>query len=178
MQDLDEDVEGMQSTIYFLQNELKRCKVSVQSTESKETNLKTVVNGVKSDSDSTIIETPSISTTETPTLLEESKPENKPSKPDKSKEPKNSNDKKSSQHKVKKSRQLLAEGTDQSGKIHKAHKSKHKSDGSKGEEKRNKSEKRTHGKDEVSKKSKSDKPKNTDVKTPIATVNNGLHNGS
>ncbi|XP_025421072.1 pre-mRNA-splicing regulator female-lethal(2)D-like isoform X2 [Sipha flava] len=179
LQDLDEDVEGMQSTIYFLQNELKRCKELVQNTESKESNSKTIVNGIKSDSDSTIIiNTLPISKTETPTLLEESKLESKPSKPDKSKDPKNANINKSNQLKVKKSRSLLAEGTDQSGKINKTHKSKHKSDCSKSEEKRNKSEKRTHSKGEVvHKKSKNDRPKSTDVKTPISTVN-GLPNGS
>lgn len=178
LQDLDEDVEGMQSIIYFLQNEIKRCKAPVQNTESKEINSKTV-NGIKSDNGSTIIDSPLISKAETSTLVEESKPESKPSKPEKSKDPKNLNDNKNNQHKVKKSRPQVAEGTDLSGKMHKAHKSKHKKDGSKSEEKRNKSEKRTHSKGEiVHKKSKSDKSKSTDVKTtPIATVN-GLPNGS
>lgn len=178
MQDLDEDVEGMQSTIYFLQNELKRYKELVQNTESKEINSKTV-NGIKSDSDNTIIvDTLPLPKTETPTLLEESKTESKSNKSEKSKDSKNVNDNKSNQLKVKKTRPLLAEGIDQNGKIHKTHKSKHKSNGSKSEEKRNKSEKRTHSKGEGGhKKSKTDRPKSTEVKTPIATIN-GLSNGS
>lgn len=181
LQDLDEDVEGMQSTIYFLQNELQKTKASVQSTintKINETNSKAVVNGIKND-DVIDTETPlSTSKTETSTQLIETKPDNKLNKHEKPKDSKQSNDIKSNQPKVKKTLSTVAEGTDKSEKNLKVHKSKHKSDGNKKEEKRIKSEKRNHSKDEVvPKKSKNDKPISTEVKPPVAEIN-GLPNGS
>jgi len=179
LQDLDEDVEGMQSTIYFLQNELQKCKASLQSTnntENKETNPKSIVNGIKKE-DVTTTEILTKSKTEIPTQLVKTKPDNKSSK-HKPKDSKQLSDDKSNKPKVKKIRPATAEGTDQSGQPPKVHKSKHKSDGSKTEDKRKKSEKRPHSKGEiVHKKSKSELPKSTEVKTPVE-VNNGLPNGS
>lgn len=178
LQDLDEDVEGMQSTIYFLQNELQKCKTSVQNTnntDNKETNQKTVVNGIKKE-DTT--ETPQVTQIEVSTQLVKTKSDSKSEKHNKSKDSKHSKDSKGNLPKVKKSRPVTLEGTDQSGNNLKVHKSKHKSDGCKSEEKRIKSEKRTHKKEEVvHKKSKSERPKSTEVKTPVAVIN-GLPNGS
>lgn len=180
LQDLDEDVEGMQSTIYFLQNELQKCKTSVQNTnntDNKETNPNTVVNGIKKE-DSNTTETSQATQIEIPTQLVKTKPDSKSGKHNKSKDSKHSKDSKSNLPKVKKSRPVILEGTDQSGNNQKVHKTKHKSDGSKSEEKRIKSEKRTHKKDEVvHKKSKSERPKSTEVKAPVAVIN-GLPNGS
>ncbi|XP_022173365.1 pre-mRNA-splicing regulator female-lethal(2)D isoform X2 [Myzus persicae] len=179
LQDLDEDVEGMQSTIYFLQNELQKCKASVQNTnntENKETNLKSIVNGIKTI-DVTTTEISPKSKTDVPTQLVKTKPDKKSSKHSKPKDTKQSSDK-SNKPKVKKIQPAVAEGTDQSGLPPKIHKSKHKSDGSKNEDKRKKSEKRPHSKGEVvHKKSKSELPKSTEVKTPVEVVN-GLPNGS
>lgn len=180
LQDLDEDVEGMQSTIYFLQNELQKCKASVQSTnntENKETNPKSIVNGIKKD-EVTTTETLTHSKTEIPTQLVKTKSDNKSSKHSKPKDSKQLIDDKSNKPKVKKIRPATAEGTDESGQPPKVHKSKHKSDGSKTEDKRKKSEKRTHSKGEiVHKKSKSELPKSIEVKTPVEIVN-GLPNSS
>lgn len=180
LQDLDEDVEGMQSTIYFLQNELQKCKTSVQNTnnsENKETTPKVVVNGIKKD-DISNSDTPQVSKTEIPNELVTKKPDNRSSKHNKSKDSKHSKDSKSNLLKVKKSRPVILEATDQSGNNLKVHKSKHKSEGSKSGEKRIKSEKRTHKKDEVvPKKLKSDRPKSTEVKPPVEVIN-GLSNGS
>lgn len=178
LQDLDEDVEGMQSTIYFLQNELQKCKASVQNinnTENKETSTKAVVNGIKSDDVVTPV-THIVTKTVIPLQSIEKILDSKSSKPDKSKDSKHLNECKP---KVKKSRPVqIIEGIDKSGKPPKVHKSKHKSDGSKSEEKRIKSEKRPNCKDEVvHKKPKSDRPKSTEVKTPVTAVN-GLPNGS
>lgn len=178
---MDEDVEGMQSTIYFLQNELKKYKPSVQnsdSTEKKESTSKALVNGNKKKDDIIASETPSISEIKTPIIVE-SKSDNKSSKHVKSKDP-NLLNCKSSQPKVKKSRSAIPEkNADQSRKIPKVHKSKHKSDGSKTEEKRNKSEKRPHNQGEVVlKKTKGDRPKSTEVNTPVTTANGLLPNGS
>jgi len=180
LQDLDEDVEGMQSTIYFLQNELQKCKASVQiinNTENKETNPISIVNGIKKD-DVTTTKISPISKTEIPTQLVKPKPDNKSSKHKKPKDTKQLSDDKSNKPKVKKIRPAISEGTNQSGQPPKVHKSKHKSDGSKNEDKRKKSEKRPHGKGEVvHKKSKSELPKSTEVMTPVEVVN-GLPNGS
>lgn len=180
LQDLDEDVEGMQSTIYFLQNELKKYKPTVQnsgSTEKKETNSK-ALNGIKKKDDIIASETPSISEIKTPIIVE-SKSDNKSSKHVKPKDP-NLINCKSSRPKVKKSRPAIPEkNADQSGKIPKVHKSKHKSDGSKTEAKHNKSEKRPQSQGEVVlKKTKGDRPKSTEVNTPVTTVNGLLPNGS
>ncbi|XP_027846634.2 pre-mRNA-splicing regulator female-lethal(2)D isoform X2 [Aphis gossypii] len=181
LQDLDEDVEGMQSTIYFLQNELKKYKASVQSTNNsanKETNPKSNVNGIKKD-DINMTAMSAKSKTETPTQLVKNltKPDNKSSKHKKPKDSKKL-DGQSNNPKVKKIQTVIAEGTDQSELLLKVHKSKHKSDGSKNEDKRKKSEKRTHSKGEVvHKKSKSELPKSIEVKTPVEVVN-GLPNGS
>lgn len=180
LQDLDEDVEGMQSTIYFLQNELQKCKTSVNtnSTNKKEANPKTVVNGIKKE-DINSTETPQVTPVEVPTQLVKTKPDSKSDKHNKSKDSKHSKDSKSNLPKVKKSRPVVLEGTDQSENNLKVHRSKHKSDGSKSEEKRIKSEKRTHKKDEVvHKKSKSERPKSTEVKISPVAVINGLPNGS
>jgi len=178
LQDLDEDVEGMQSTIYFLQNELQKCKASIQSTnnaENKEINPKSIVNGIKKD-DTTTTETSKKSKTDIPTQSIKTKP-NKSSK-HKPKDSKQLSDDKSNKPKVKKIRPATAESVDQSGQPPKVHKSKHKSDESKTEDKRKKSEKRPHSKGEVvHKKPKSELPKSTEVKTPIEVVN-GLPNGS
>lgn len=180
LQDLDEDVEGMQSTIYFLQNELKKFKTSVQNTnntDNKETNQKTVINGIKKE-DINTTETPQVKPIDVPAQLVKTKPDSKSNKHNKSKDSKHSKNSKSNLPKVKKSRPVILEGTDQSVNNLKVHKSKHKSDGSKNEEKRIKSEKRTHKTDEVvHKKSKSERPKSTEVKTPVAVIN-GLPNGS
>lgn len=178
LQDLDEDVEGMQSTIYLLQNELQKCKASIQltnSTENKEIDPKAVINGIKkeniSDSDTNLISKP-----ETPVQLVETKHINV-NKHDKPKSSKLLKDCKSNQPKEKKTRPTITEGTDQNAKNSKVNKSRHKSDACKKEEKHIKSEKRAHSKDEVLlKKSKSDLPKSTEV-TPIAAIN-GLLNGS
>jgi len=173
LQDLDEDVEGMQSTIYLLKNELQKCKASMQNSEHKKTNPKTAVNGIKKEA---VInpETPSISKSETPKQLVEIKSDVKLSKHDKSKDSKLLNCKKN-RPKVKKSQPAIAESTVvQSGKIPKVH----KSGGSKSEGKRKKSEKRSQSKSEVVlKKSKSDQSKSTEVNTPV-TVINRLPNGS
>lgn len=173
LQDLDEDVEGMQSTIYLLKNELQKCKASMQNTEHKKTNPKTVVNGIKKESVITS-ETPSVSKLETPKQLVKVQPDIKLSKHDKSKDSKLLHCK-SNKHKVKKSHSTLTESTVvQSVKIPKVH----KSDGSKSEEKRKKSEKRPQSKSEVVlKKSKSDQSKSTDVIAPETAIN-GLSNGS
>lgn len=182
LQDLDEDVEGMQSTIYFLQNELQKYKASVQSTNNsanKETNLKSNVNGIKKD-DINMTLMSAKSKTETPTQLVKNltKPDNKSSKHKKPKDSKKLADGQSNNAKVKKIQTVIAEGTDQSKLPPKVHKSKHKSDGNKNEDKRKKSEKRTHNKGEVvHKKSKSELPKSIEVKTPVEVVN-GLPNGS
>lgn len=180
LQDLDEDVEGMQSTIYFLQNELQKSKASVQSTnntENKETNPTSIVNGIKKV-DVTTSETLTKSKTEIPTQLVKTKPDIKSSKHKKPKDSKQLGDDKSNKPKVKKIRPATAESTDQCGQPPKVHKIKHKSDGSKTEDKRKKSEKRPHSKGEiVHKKSKSELPKSTEVKTPVEVVN-GLPNGS
>ncbi|XP_008187985.1 pre-mRNA-splicing regulator female-lethal(2)D [Acyrthosiphon pisum] len=180
LQDLDEDVEGMQSTIYFLQNELQKWKASVRSinnTENKETNPISIVNGIKKDDDTTTEISPK-SKTDIPTQLVKTKPDNKSSKHSKPKDTKQLSDDKSNKLKVKKIRPAIAEGTDQKGQPPKVHKSKHKSDGSKNEDKRKKSEKRPHSKGEVvHKKSKSELPKSTEVETPVEVVN-GLPNGS
>jgi len=140
LQDLDEDVEGMQSTIYFLQNELQKCKASIQSinnTENKETNTISIVNGIKKDDVNTTEISPK-SKTEIPTQLVKIKSGNKSSKHNKPKETKQLSDDKNNKTKVKKIRPTIVEGTDQSGQPPKVHKSKHKSDGSKNEEKRKK----------------------------------------
>jgi len=173
LQDLDEDVEGMQSTIYLLKNELQKCKASVKNTEHKKTNSKAVVNGIKKEAVVTQ-ETPSVSKSETPKQLVEINPDIKLSKHDKSKDSKLLNCK-SNQPKVKKSRPAKAESTVvQSGKVPKVH----KSDSSKNVEKRKKSEKRPQSKsDVVIKKSKSDQSKSTEVKAPVTAIN-GLPNGS
>lgn len=180
LQDLDEDVEGMQSTIYFLQNELQKCKASVQSinnTENKETNPISIVNGLKKDDVSKTEISPK-SKTEIPTQLVKTKSDNKSSKHNKPKNTKQLSDDKNKKPKVKKIRPAVTEGIDQSGQPPKVHKSKHKSDGNKNEDKRKKSEKRPHSKGEVvHKKSKSELPKSTEVKTIIEVVN-GLPNGS
>lgn len=176
LQDLDEDVEGMQSTIYLLQNELQKCKASIQhtnSTENKEIDPKAVINGIKKENVSNT-DTTLISKTETPVHLVETKVVNKHDKP---KDPKHLKDCKSNQPKEKKPRPAITEGKDQSTKNSKVHKSRHKSDTSKKEEKHIKSEKRAHSKDEVLlKKSKSDQSKSPEV-TPVAAIN-GLINGS
>lgn len=180
LQDLDEDVEVMQSTIYFLQNELQKYKANVQNTNStnnKETNSKAVVNGIPQN-DVTNSKIPSVSKTETSTQVVEIKSSSKSRKHVKSKDSKQLNDCTSNQPKEKKSQPIVTDGTDQSGKNPKIHKTKHKSDGSKSEVKRIKSEKRSHNKDKVVlKKSKSDRPKSTEIKTPVTTIN-GLPNGS
>lgn len=182
LQDLDEDVEGMQSTIYFLQSELQKYKASVQSTNNsanKETNPKSNVNGIKKD-DITMTAMSAKSKTETPIQLVKNltKPDIKSSKHKKPKDSKKLTDGQSNNSKVKKIQTVIAEGTDQSELPPKVHKSKHKSDGSKNEDKRKKSEKRTHSKGEmVHKKSKSELPKSIEVKTPVEVVN-GLPNGS
>ncbi|XP_015370775.1 PREDICTED: pre-mRNA-splicing regulator female-lethal(2)D [Diuraphis noxia] len=180
LQDLDEDVEGMQSTIYFLQNELQKCKASVQSTnntENKETNPKSIVNGIKKDEDTTT-ETLTKSKTEIPSRLVKTNSDNKSNKHSKPKDSKQLNDDISNKPKVKKIRPATVEGTDQSEQLPKVHKSKHKSDDTKTDDKRKKSEKRAHSKDEiVHKKSKSELPKNIEVKTPVEVIN-GLPNGS
>lgn len=182
LQDLDEDVEVMQSTIYFLQNELKKNKASVQNTDdsaNKETNSKAVFNGMKQDN---VIskETPSISKTETSTQIVLTKSDIKSSKHSKSKDSKHLNDSKSNQSKQKKSRPAVeTDNTDHSGKISKIHKSKHKSDGSKSDQESIKSEKRSHNKDKVVlKKPKSDQTKSIEVPTAVTTIINGLPNGS
>lgn len=180
LQDLDEDVEGMQSTIYFLQNELQKCKTSGQNTnntENKDTNPKSIVNGVKKDDVATTEMSPK-SKTEIPTQLIKPKPDNKSTKHKKSKDSNLLSDGKSNKPKLKKIRPVIAKGADQCEQTPKVHKSKHKSDGSKTEEKRKKSEKRPHSKGEViHKKSKSELPKSTEVKNTIEVVN-GLPNGS
>ncbi|KAL4149821.1 hypothetical protein QTP88_003681 [Uroleucon formosanum] len=180
LQDLDEDVEGMQSTIYFLQNELQKCKASVQSinnTENKVTNPISIVNGLKND-DVSKTEISLKSKAEIPTQLVKTKSDNKSSKHNKPKDTKQLSDDKNKKPKVKKIRPAITEGIDQSGQPPKVHKSKHKSDGNKNEDKRKKSEKRPHSKGEVvHKKSKSELPKSTEVKTIIEVVN-GLPNGS
>lgn len=177
LQDLDEDVEGMQSTIYFLQNELQKYKASAQSinnTENKETNPISIVNGIEKDV--TIKETSPKSKTKIPTQLVKSKSD-KSNKHNKPKDNKKLGDDKNNKLKIKKIRPAIAEGTDHSGKP-KVHKNKHKSDGSTNEDKRKKSEKRAHSKGEVvHKKSKSELPKSTDIKNPIEVIN-GLSNGS
>lgn len=172
LQDLDEDVEGMQSTIYLLKNELQKYKASMKNTEHKKTNPKTAVNGIKKEA-VIIPETPSISKSETPKQLVEIKSDVKLSKQDKSKDSKLLNCKKN-RPKVK-SQPAIAESTVvKSGKIPDVH----KSDGSKSEGKRKKSEKKTKSKSEVVlKKSKSDQSKSTEVNTPV-TVINRLPNGS
>lgn len=181
LQDLDEDVEVMQSTIYFLQNELQKYKANVQNTNStnnKETSSKAVVNGIPQNDVVTNIKISSVSKTETSTQLVETKSSSKSSKHVKSKDSKQLNDCTSNQPKEKKPRPIVTDGTDQSRKNPKIHKTKHKSDGSKSEVKRIKSEKRSHNKDKVVlKKSKSDRPKSTEIKTPVTTIN-GLPNGS
>ncbi|XP_073988952.1 pre-mRNA-splicing regulator female-lethal(2)D-like isoform X2 [Rhodnius prolixus] len=45
LQDLDEDVEGMQSTIYYLQQELKKAKDTIAQLEQDNTNLKSSSGG-------------------------------------------------------------------------------------------------------------------------------------
>lgn len=180
LQDLDEDVEGMQSTIYLLQNELQKYKSqkNINNTENKETNSSAFVNGIKSD-DIIPINSPSISINNIKTELIETKSDNKLNKQDKIKDVKHVIDSKSHKSKVKKSRQPIIDSVDQIVKNHKAHKSKHKSDSSKNEEKRNKSEKRLHNKDKiVHKKSKSERPKSTEVMTPAVETVNGIPNGS
>jgi len=180
LQDLDEDVEVMQSTIYFLQNELKKNKASVQNTddsENKETNSKTVINGMKQDN---IIskESPSISKTETSTQVVLTKSDIKSSKHSKPKDSKHLNDSKSNQSKQKKSRPAVeTDSTDHSGKNSKIHKSKHKSVDSKSDQKIIKSEKRSHSKDKVLKKPKSDQTKSIEVPTAVTTIIE-LPNGS
>jgi len=172
LQDLDEDVEAMQSTIYLLQNELQKTKASLQNTndtDNKKTNPK--VNGITKD-DVITTETHSISKTEISTNVVEPTHDNKSSKQNIPK------DCKCNLQKVKKIRPIKAEVSDLSGKTHKVHKSKLKSDKIKSEEKRIKSEKRTLNKDEVIlKKSKYDGSKITEIKNPIAAIN-GLPNGS
>lgn len=171
LQDLDEDVEGMQSTIYLLKNKLQ--KSSVKDTEHKKTNSKAVVNGIKKEA---VVskETPLVSKSETPKQLVEIKPDIKLSKHDKSKDSKHLNCN-NNQLKVKKSRQKKTESTVvQSEKVPKVH----KSDSSKSEEKCKKSEKRPQSNsDVVIKKLKSDQSKITEVKT-LVTATNGLPNGS
>lgn len=180
LQDLDEDVEGMQSVIYLLQNELQKYKTSIQNssnTENKES-IPKVINGIKKD-DKALETKPSISKTEIPTKLDKTKSHSKSSKHKKTKDSKNVNDCKSNRSKVKKAHSVPVENADQSGKIPKVHKSTHKSksEDSKSEEKRKKVEKRS-SKDEVAqKKPKSDQPKSTDVQTPVVAVNE-LQNGS
>lgn len=177
LQDLDEDVEGMQSTIYLLQNELQKYKSqqNINNTVSKETNS-TFVNGIKSDD--VTINSPSVSIIDVPTQLVKTKSDNKLNKHDKIKDLKHANDSKSHKSKVKKSRQPIIDAVDQIVKNHKAHKSKHKSDGSKNEEKHNKSEKRLHKKDKiVNKKSKNEQPSVEVLISAVATVN-GIPNGS
>lgn len=180
LQDLDEDVEVMQSTIYFLQNELQKYKANLpntNSTKNKETSSKAVVNGIPQNDVVTNIKITSVSKTETSTQLVEKKC-SKSSKHVKSKDSKQLSDCTSNQPKEKKPQPVVTDGTDQSVKNPKIHKSKHKSDGSKSEVKRIKSEKRSHNKDKVVlKKSKSDRPKSTEIKTPVTTIN-GLPNGS
>ncbi|XP_025208780.1 pre-mRNA-splicing regulator female-lethal(2)D-like isoform X1 [Melanaphis sacchari] len=182
LQDLDEDVEGMQSTIYFLQNELQKCKASVQSTNNSandEKNPKSVLNGIKKDDISTTVMSvkPKIEI-QTQLVKNLTKPDNKSSKTNKPKDSKQLTDDQSKKSKAKKIRPSIAEGTNQNEQPPKVHKSKHKSDGSKNEEKRKKSEKRPHSKGEVvHKKSKSELPKNVEVNTPVDVVN-GLPNGS
>lgn len=174
----------MQSTIYFLQNELKKYKPSVQNsdiTEKKETNSKTLIssiNGIKKKDDIISSEIPVISEVKIPIIVE-SKSDNKSSKHIKTKDP-NVLNCKSNQPKVKKLRPAIQEkNADQNGKNPKVHKSKHKSDGSKTEENRNKSEKRPHSKGEVIlKKTKGDRSKNIEVHTPVTSVNGLLPNGS
>lgn len=177
LQDLDEDVEGMQSVIYLLQNELQKYKASIKNssnTENKES-IPKVVNGVQKDDIINIETISSVSKTQIPTKLDKIKPDCKSCKHKKSKDSKNLNDCKSNQSKIKKAQ--LAEDIDQSGKNTKVHKSKHKSDDNKNEEKHKKSEKRSHNKDVVAqKKLKNDQPKSTEVQTPVVTVK--LQNGS
>lgn len=181
LQDLDEDLEVMQSTIYFLQNELKKNKSSVQNTndsEYKETNSKTLTNGIKQEN---VIskEIAPTSITETSTQIVLTKSDIKSSKHRKPKDSKNLNNSKSNQPKQKKSLSVIVtNSTDQSGKNSLVHKNKHKSDNSKTEQKIIKSEKRSHSKDKmVLKKPKSDETKSTEVTTAVPTIN-GLPNGS
>lgn len=178
LEDLDEDVEGMQSVIYLLQNELQKYKTSVESpsnTENKEY-IPKVVNGVKKDviTKETI---PSMSTTEIPTKVDNVRSDSKIRKHKKPKDSKNSTDSQSNLSKVKKAQSVSVEDTNQSNKNPKVHNIKHKSEDSKNEKKLKKSDKRQHSNDEVvQKKSKSDQPKNTEILTP--DVVNDLQNGS
>ncbi|VVC31690.1 Hypothetical protein CINCED_3A015681 [Cinara cedri] len=174
LQDLDEDVEGMQSVIYLLQNELQKYKTSIKSpsnTENKES-IPKVVNGVKNDV-ITIETLPSISPIEIPTKLDKTKSDSKSSKHKKPKDSKNLNDSKSKKSKVKKAQSVSIEDTDQSNKNPKVYKIKNKSEVVKSEEKLKKSEKRSHSKYEVAQKKK----KISEDQTPIATSND-LQNGS
>lgn len=174
LQDLDEDVEGMQSTIYLLQNELQKYKSQqiTINTENKGTNSTSFVNGIKKDDVIT-----KNSTTDMPTQLVENletKSDNKLNKHDKIKDLKHINDNNNPQSKNKKTRLLIVDGTEKNSKVHK---SKHKSDISKNDERHKKSEKKVHNK-VVHKKSKSEQPKSTQVKILAAAVVNGIPNGS
>ncbi|XP_065220667.1 pre-mRNA-splicing regulator female-lethal(2)D isoform X1 [Planococcus citri] len=51
LQDLDEDVEGMQGTIYYLQQELKKSKEKIADLNSKNIELKNLLNGNVSEND-------------------------------------------------------------------------------------------------------------------------------
>ncbi|XP_050435965.1 pre-mRNA-splicing regulator female-lethal(2)D isoform X2 [Adelges cooleyi] len=185
LQDLDEDVEGMQSTIYFLQNELQKIKGSKQncnSSEEKEANPKTAINGVKNNNAINIepkSKTESLPTFEVIDGSVEQKSQNKYEKPKSTKHQNdNSNSDSGNTPKVKKHRSSkVSKRLDSS---EKAHKSKQKADGITDEKVvLLKAEKRPSIRDKtVQKRPKSDNTNSTEVKTaPTATVN-GLPNGS
>lgn len=130
MTDLDESAEDTKSEMLSLHDQLKKCKITAQNEGNEKMNTKSV-SEIKKYTDSSIIDIYSTPKTKTSALLEES--ENETSKCNKSKDCKHLYGSKSFQ---------LTEGAHQSGKVHKSHKRKHKSDGSKRKKKHKKAEKR------------------------------------
>lgn len=175
LQDLDEDVEGMQSTIYFLQNELLKYKTSAQNTsdaKNKETITKESINDNNKDDVITAEPIPSVSNSETPTKFDRIYQDLKSYKTYSSVDLKDLKDCTSSSSKVKELKLFVGDDVNQCGKSHRVHNCKHRSDGSKSEKKRKKSEKRHCSKDKgYHKKSKSDLSKITNVYTNVEAVN-------
>ncbi|XP_050535749.1 pre-mRNA-splicing regulator female-lethal(2)D [Daktulosphaira vitifoliae] len=187
LQDLDEDVEGMQSTIYFLQNELKKIKGYKQNsnnTGEKESDQKTEINGINKDS--TDIKTKSDIEISQPSPVVETNVEHKSNKHEhklKKSKSENTSSTSSNMTKIKKHKSATLERVDLSSKDLKLHKNKNKVAEVSDILKSVKSEKRHSSKDKAHKRPKLviENTNITELKSPTkstTTTVNVLLNGS
>lgn len=165
LQDLDDDVESMQSTINYLQNELIKYKTAAAQTSS---NTETIFIPKESDNDKDdVFTTKSISSasySEIPTKFIRTIHEGMPYKTYSSMDMKYLKDTMSSHSKV---NELKIFGTDdQYDQIERVHMCKNRSEGNRYEEKRKKSDRRQYREGKwYYKKIKSDGPKITEIQT-------------